>query len=132
MLVGGAKKQPLLVAKYLFRAIALVNIEIEDRDLLQTMCVERMGGSNRNVVVQAKTHRTVALGMVPRRPHGAECRLHLATGYKVNALDDGAGSTARSVKTTAADHRIGIETCIAALRYRCGDGIKMSARMHTQ
>ena len=56
----------------------MVDVPVEDQDALGAAGVERVGGGDGDVVEQAEAHRPVALGVVARRPQGAEGELGLA------------------------------------------------------
>ena len=52
----------------ILRAVAVMNIEIDDRDTLGAMNGLRMPGGDRRVVEEAKAHRRRAFGMMAGRP----------------------------------------------------------------
>ena len=71
-LMGRAVVEILVVPKNLLRAVAVVNIEIDNRDPLGAMFGAHIVRGYRDVVEKAKAHRPVAFGMMPRRAHLAE------------------------------------------------------------
>ena len=64
--------------KDIFRAVAVVDIEIDDGYTLQPVVFERMSGADGNVVEQAETHGPIAFSVVAGRADGAECIFGLA------------------------------------------------------
>ena len=51
-------------------AVAVMHIEIQHRDACQPMHLKRALCGNRRRAKEAKSHRSLALGMVPRRADG--------------------------------------------------------------
>ena len=56
----------------LLGAVAVVDVEVDDRDALEAVRGERVRRADGDVVEETEPHRAIALGMVPRRPHRAE------------------------------------------------------------
>ena len=50
MLEGRAKQDIRLVLENMFRAIAMVNVKIDDRNPLQLVCLARILGADGNVI----------------------------------------------------------------------------------
>ena len=79
-LVGRAIHHARVRPEDLLRAVAVVHVEIHDRDPLQAVPLLRMARRDRRIVEQAETHRPRGLGMVAGRAHrherigGALCR----------------------------------------------------------
>ena len=53
-------------------AVAVMDIEVDDRNTLETHPFHRIGRCNRNVVEQAETHRTPGGCVVTARSDGTE------------------------------------------------------------
>ena len=68
-----------------------MHVEVGDRQPLQSVRGERMGGSHRDVVEQAETHRLVAGGMVAGRTHRTERTSCGAAEHRVDCRHDGSG-----------------------------------------
>jgi len=92
-------------------------------------CVSR---ANCNIVVQAKAHGPLRLGMMSRGPHSAERRLYSAAHDKIDRGHDCTGGPPCSNQTVRADYRIRIEAGIAACRGHRSQGFKMMRAMHSQ
>ncbi len=60
------------------RAVAVMDVEIDDRHAFETVHIAGPQGADRGVVEQAETHRPVGFGMMPGRAHRAECVVGLA------------------------------------------------------
>ncbi len=65
-LLGGKESRARLVPKDGLGAIAVMGIEVHDQDSTDAI-IQGMAGGDGNIVEQAKAHRRVRLGMVPRR-----------------------------------------------------------------
>ena len=72
MLVEAHHQDAFVPGHYIFRTVAVVYVEVDDRDPLQAVALERVLGSDRHVVEKAETHCMVAAGMVAGRAYGAE------------------------------------------------------------
>jgi hypothetical protein len=88
--------------------------------------------ANCDIVVQAKAHGPLRLGMMPRGPHSAECRLYSAAHDKIGRGHDCTGGPPRSYQTVRADYRIRIEAGIAACRDYRSQGFKIMRAVHSQ
>ena len=89
------------------RAVAVVDVEIDDRDPRQAVAFERMRGGDGDVVEQAEAHRDVAGGMVPGRAHRAEGDVDLALEHGIGRGDARAcGTQAASGNPATAPCRV--------------------------
>ena len=93
MLETGAEQDPLVTLKDVLGAVAVVDIKVDDRDPFQAMFSHGMGGTDGDVVEEAKAHGTFALGMVPGRTHAAEGGMVLVAHHQVDAHHRGPGGT---------------------------------------
>src|SRR2546423_1064915 len=59
----------MIAGKNFLGAVAVMDVEIDDRDARKPMYGERVRCADRNVVEQAKTHRARPFGMMSRRSH---------------------------------------------------------------
>ena len=75
-------------------AVAVVDVEVDDRDAFEAVRLEGVRGADGDVVEEAEAHRAAALGVVPGRPHGAERGRALLLQHEVDAEHDGAGGVA--------------------------------------
>jgi hypothetical protein len=96
-----AQHDALIGLEYAFGAIAVVDIEIDNRDPVKA-CGQGMGCTYRGVVEDAEPHRAVSPRMVPRRPDAAEYCVRLVVHHHINALQQGTGDASsresRSIK----------------------------------
>src|SRR5206468_4015756 len=83
MLESSYHEHARVAGENVFGAVAVVDIEIDDGDPLDTVGGHRVRRADRDVVEQAETHRPVALGVVARRPNRAERGLAFAPHDKV-------------------------------------------------
>ena len=71
-LVDRGEGDPRIAGDDFFRAVAVVGIEIPDRDALGAV-LQRVEGGDGDVIKITKPHRVIARGVMTRRPHQAEC-----------------------------------------------------------
>ena len=65
-------------------AVAVMHVEVDDRDALESVRLQRVRGADRDVVEEAEAHRAPPLGVVARRAHGAERGLAFAAHHEVD------------------------------------------------
>ena len=109
MLEGAHHESSLITRKYGLGAVAVMNIEIDQRDSLQSVMFQRMHRCNRHIIENAKTHGAIARGVVPRRSHAAKCRARLAPNYQVRGQYRGAGRAHRGIEAARTHRRIRIQ-----------------------
>ena len=73
-LVGRDVEDARVVVEHPLRAVAVVDVDVDDRDAREP-ARERVRRGDRDVVEEAEAHRAVALGVVARRPDQRERRL---------------------------------------------------------
>ncbi len=83
-LVGRAIKQVRIIIKQVLRAVAVMDIEIHHRHPLDAEFVARMVGGNGGIVKQAKPHRPVIFGVMPRRPGGDKGILFMPLHHRID------------------------------------------------
>ena len=59
-------------------AVAVVDVPVDDGHPLQTEVLQGVNRAQGHVIEKAEPHGPVPLGVMPRRPHGAEGVVHLA------------------------------------------------------
>ena len=117
-------------------AVAVVDVEVEDREPRQLVHVPRLHGADRDIVEQAEAHGLHRLGMVAGRAHGAERGRRLAAQHRI---DRGTGRTRRPQRRLARgwrDHGVGVDPHVSPFRHaargyvtdRAPDGRGRSAR----
>src|SRR5690606_3112450 len=77
------------------RAIAVMDIEIDDRDALDGMRGERVGGTDGDVVEQAESHRGVLRGVMAGRAYRAERTPPPRAEHRIDGGADGTGGAQR-------------------------------------
>ena len=77
--------------------VAVVHIKVDDGHALQPVVLQRVFGCQRHVVDQAKTHRPVVAGVVPRRAHRAKRVFCLALYHRIGGRQRGSGGAAYGV-----------------------------------
>jgi hypothetical protein len=83
MLESRAKHHARILVERLLGAVAVMHVEVEDRNALEAVGFERMHGSDRDVVEDAEAHRPSRRRMVPGRAHRAEGVARLARHHHV-------------------------------------------------
>jgi hypothetical protein len=73
------------------RAVAVVDVEIEDRDSGKPVRGERLSCACGHAVEKAEAHGALAFGMVAGRAHGAEGVAAIARDHRVDRRAGGAG-----------------------------------------
>lgn len=72
MLEEAAHQHALVVRERRFGTVAVMHVEVDDRDALEPVHVERMPRRDRDVVEEAEAHRARRLRVMAGRPHAAE------------------------------------------------------------
>src|SRR6185437_8946272 len=90
-LVAGYVQHARVVAENGLRAVAVVDVEIDDGDTVETVRTERVRGGGRDTVEQAEAHRFVAGRVVSGRTHRAERAAGFAGEHGVGCGTCGAG-----------------------------------------
>ena len=112
-LVGRDVERVRVVVEDRLGAVAVMDVEIEDREPRQLVYGARLQGRHRDVVEHAKAHGLHGLGMVAGRPHGAERVPGLARHHRVDRGAGGAGRPQRRLARVRVQHRVGIDPHIA-------------------
>ena len=113
------------------RAVALVNIEIEDRDSLDAVNGAGVGGRHGHVVIEAEAHRQRPLGVVTGRTHGAEDVVGTVAADQVDTSDRRTGTQRCGLQRIRSHSRVAIELPKAALRSVCVQRAEVVWGMHS-
>src|SRR5271170_1748103 len=70
--MGRGVEHAAVVPEDILRAVAMMHVEIYDRDPLQSMDGLRMARRDRNVVEETEAHRRRCFGVMARRAHRDE------------------------------------------------------------
>ena len=95
MLEGGYHHYPIIAREDILRPVAMVHVEINDRDAFKPVCNKGMGGADGDVVEETETHRLPAPGMMSRRPYVAKGIFSIAVNHHVRRPDHRAGGMKR-------------------------------------
>src|SRR5699024_8776521 len=114
---------PRLMAQNVFRTIAMVDIEVDDGNAVQSMPVQGMDGAGRHIAEQAKPHGLATLGMVPRRAHGTKGIARRAGHDHIDCADDRTNGEQGRIQAVWAQYGLGIQRSQTLLGYGSHDGI---------
>ncbi len=123
MLEGRAQHDARIVVEGVLRAVAVVHVEVEDRDALRAMRLDRVHGADGDVVEDAEAHRARRRRVMPGRAHRAERGARLAVHHRVGGRHDGARRAQGRGKRACVHRRIRVEAGIAAPRGRFEDEV---------
>jgi hypothetical protein len=110
-------------------AVAVVHVEVEDRDSLDAMRMDRVPGCDGDVVENAETHRARARRVMPRRPHAAERVLDFALHHQVDGEYACACGMQRGRQAVRIHCRVRVEVHGAGLRRGLPDRADILDRM---
>ena len=123
--------QHLLIAlEDVLRAVAVVHVEVDDRDALEAVRVERVARGNRYVIEDAESHRPRAAGVMSRRPHRAEGGIVLSCQHEVGSEDRGAGGAQGGLQAERVHRGVRIEMHRPRARRGLADRFHVLQRMH--
>ena len=111
-------------------AVAMVDIEVNDRSGVQSSRFDRMHGGDCNSVEQAEAHGSVGFGMVSRRARSHEDRFRLAIQHRIHRSNARARSGQRGVKAAGAHLRVSVQGGMARCRRAGEDMINVSRLVH--
>jgi len=116
MLEKADHQHPIVASNDVLGAIAMVHIEVDDRDTLQSMRCQCMACRDGDVVEEAKAHCRAVRRMVTRWAHRTEGIAHLACHHRVGGGDGRTGGTANRGPGAGPGHRVGVEDMGSATR----------------
>ena len=102
MLEARADENFASIAKDIDGAIAVVDVEVENRHALDIGTTQCRVGADRDAVVEAEPHRGAFLCMMSRRTNGAECLSILALKDDIDSLENRADRASRRDQRTRA------------------------------
>jgi len=117
-LVRGAIHHGFVGPEYFLGAVAVVNVEIDDRDALGSMVCLGMARRDGGIVEQAEAHRPFRLGVMAGRPYGNEGIGGTAAHHFVDRVNRAADGAQCRLETAGRHRRIGIEMHHAFARGR--------------
>ena len=113
----GGEQHIGLVPEDRLRAIAVMDVEIDDGDAADTVNGAGMGGADRDAVEEAEPHGAGGFGMVAGRAHGAEGGLRLARHERIHRRRRSARGPQRGLLRSGRGDGVCIEAHMAALRH---------------
>jgi hypothetical protein len=126
--VGRAKQHLRVAVEDSLRAVAVVDILVDDGDALQSKLVEGVTRCHRNIVDQTEAHRAVGGGVAPRRSNEGESVVTFAAQNRLDGARRGAGGQGGRFPRCVG--RIGVEVDLtAALFTKALNGIEISLVM---
>src|SRR5688500_19641501 len=87
-----------IVPKDIFRAIAVMHIEIHNGDTFQSVHLDSIGDSCRDIVKQTETHGSPSLRMMTRGANTAKSALHILSHHEIRRQDDSRYGTISSLQ----------------------------------
>ncbi len=90
-------------------AVAVVDVPVDDRDALGAMGALGVAGGDDGVVEQAEAHGLVGLGVMARRPDGAEGIGRLAGEHRVDREAGRAGRVRGGLEAPRRNPGIGVD-----------------------
>ncbi|MBA7574190.1 hypothetical protein ES708_15992 [subsurface metagenome] len=111
--MGGDIHHPRIIVKGSLRAVAVVDIEVDDKDAFQFIFFKGVFGGDSDVVKEAKAHSLTGGGVVARGPDQGEGVSHLPTHHRLHRPDNAAGGIERRLVGVRRHHRIGVKPAAA-------------------
>ncbi len=132
MLEKAAHQHARIARKRSFRAVAVMHVEIDDRDALQAVHFQRMTRRDGDIVEEAEAHRPRRLGVMPRRTHAAKRVVVAARDHGVRRGDRRARRPQRRLIRLRTHHRVRIDLRAPFERPPMLDEIDMRLRVHAR
>ena len=101
--------------KYILRAIAVMNVEIDDRDALRAMGGLRVARGDGGVVEKAEAHRRRAFGVMAGRPRRDKGVGEAPAHHFIDRESRAARGAHRRFQRARRHHRVRVEPRIALL-----------------
>jgi hypothetical protein len=125
-------EHPRVAGKSGLGAVAVMDVEIDNRDPLQAMHFQRVARGNRDVVEKAEAHGAGRFRMVARRPHAAECIVITPFDHRVGGGHRSAGGAQRGLPRMRIHRRIRVDLGVALVRRTAADVVDVRLGMHAQ
>ena len=111
--MNGKKSDAWIFPEDRLRAIAMVDVEIDDQHAIQAEFRDRRRRPNGHVVQDAEAHRLAGQGVMSGGTHQAQCGLVFATNHTADRVDYGSGGQCGNVETTRPANGIRIQIAAA-------------------
>ncbi len=105
--VHAAEEHTRVVLERMLRAVAVMNVEIEDQHPLDAVAIQQPPGRQRDVVEQAKPHRQVPLRVMPGRAHHAKSVLQYTPRDAIGRIEHAPRRQQADVVTSRTDSAVG-------------------------
>jgi hypothetical protein len=131
ILVGRAIEQVGIGLDHGLRALAVMDVEVEDGDAADAEHRLRVARADGDIVDQAKAPGNIGRGVMAGRPHGGKCRVRLALEYGLHAFDHGARRALRRLGAAGAHGGVAVDhDDLAGRRPDAQDRLDVVCRMH--
>ena len=130
MLERGHHQYARVAGEYVFGAVAMVDIEIDDRHPLHPVHGYRMHRGNGDIVEYAKAHGPRTCRVVPGRAHAAESVFDFTPEHQVGRQHARSRGMQGGRQAVRVHRRIGIKVHGAGCRRRLPDGTHIIDRVH--
>ena len=109
ILVRAEKQDGGIVLKRVLRAVPVMHVPVHDQHARETMTLLDIPGRDRHVIIQAKAHGAIGLGMVSGRTNRAEDLIDPIGHNGVDGRQGPAGGEMRGRQRTGRQGRVQIE-----------------------
>src|SRR6185437_1993316 len=93
MLESGNHQYAWIIAKNIFGAIAVMDVEIRHRDAFQSIRLHGVSNSHRNIIKETESHCPVTFGMMAWWANAAKSIFDISAHHQVDRQDNRACST---------------------------------------
>ena len=128
-LMGRTVDDGRIVPEDVLRAVAMMHVEIDDRDPFGAVGRLGVARGDRCVIEEAEAHRVRDFGVVPRRARGDEGVANLAAHHFVDGEDGAAGRAQRSFVRARRQRRILVDRRQSLFGRRRADRVDIVFRM---
>ncbi len=127
--MGRDEEHPLLVPEKVLRAVAVMDIEIDDRDPGEAAPLERVLRGDGDIAEDAEPHGRLGLGVMSRRPASHEGRPGLPVEHGIDGRDGAPDATERRLERAGRHVRIAVEGDRARCRRGRPDPVEIAPRV---
>ena len=110
--------------------VAVMDIEVDDRNPLEALVLQRIGGGHGHVVEQAKSHGAIRGRVMPAGPYGAKRIDGAFVQHLVDRQQSGARGAPRRRQGILIHRRIRIQLQIAFPRRTLEDQVNIGSAVH--
>ena len=110
-------QHPFVVREDVLGPVAVMHVEVDDRDPFEPMDLERMERPDRNVVEEAEAHRGRLARVVPGRAHRAERVREFLAHHAVGGVDHRAGRAQGRLPGVRVHRRVRVDGPVSLLWY---------------